>query len=73
MIQKLEDQIATLQHQIQPWMMMSIAESEERMERMMAHYMEVKIIEAKQRLYDFKLYVLAQPAPLWTCRPFRQL
>ena len=58
-VQKLEAQMATLLHHIQPWMQKSITESEARIERMMQR----KIAEVNQRLDAFELRVLARPAP----------
>ena len=37
-VQKLEAQMATLLHYIQPWMQRSITEAEERLERKMVHH-----------------------------------
>ena len=62
-VQKLESEMATLLHHIQPWMHRSIAEAEERLERKMAQHTERKIAEIHQRLDAFKLWVLARPAP----------
>ncbi|TMW85002.1 hypothetical protein EJD97_023970 [Solanum chilense] len=45
-VQKLEAQIATLLHHIQPWMQRSIAEAEERLEQRMVQHTEWKIAEA---------------------------
>ena len=39
-VQKLEAQMATLLHHIQPWMQKSITESEERLERKMVQFKE---------------------------------
>ena len=58
-VQKLEAQMATLLHHIQPWMQKAITESEARMERKMQR----KIAEVHQRLDAFELRVLAHPAP----------
>ena len=58
-VQKLEAQMATLLHHIQPWMQKSITESEARMERKMQR----NIAEVHQRLDAFELRVLARPAP----------
>ena len=44
-VKKLEAQMATLLHHIQPWMQKSITESEERLERKMVQYTERKIVE----------------------------
>ena len=42
-VQKLEAQMATLLHHIQPWMQKFITESEERLERKMQQFTERKI------------------------------
>ena len=52
-VQKLEAQMATLLHHIQPWMQNSITESEERLKRKMVQYTERKIAEVHQRLDAF--------------------
>ena len=62
-VQKLEAQIATLLHHIQPWMQMSIADAEEHLERKMVQHIERKIAKVHQRLDAFELRVLARPAP----------
>ena len=62
-VQKLEAQMATLLHHIQPWMQKSITESEERLERKMMKFTERKIVEVNQHLDAFELRVLARPAP----------
>ena len=62
-VQKLEAQMATLLHHIQPWMQNSITESEERLKWKMVQYTERKIAEVHQRLDAFELRVLARPAP----------
>ena len=62
-VQKLEAQMATLLHHIQPWMQKSITESEERLEQKMVQYTEWKIAEVNQRLEAFELRMLARPAP----------
>ena len=41
-VKKLEAQMATLLHHIQPWMQRCIAEAEERLERKMAQHTEQK-------------------------------
>ena len=51
--------MAILLHHIQPWMQMSITESEARMERKMQR----KITEVHQCLDAFELRVFARPAP----------
>ena len=62
-VQKLEAQMATLQHHIQPWMHRSIAEAQERLEQRMVQHTERKLAEVHQRLDAFELRVLARPAP----------
>ena len=62
-VQKLEAQIATLLHHIQPWMQQSIAESEARMERRMEGMMDRKIQTVNKRLDAFELRVHERPAP----------
>ena len=62
-VQKLEAQMATLLHHIQPWMQKSITESEELLERKMVQFTERKIVDVNQRLDAFELRVLARPAP----------
>ena len=62
-VQKLEAQMATLLHHIQPWMQRSIAEAEECLERKMVYHTERKIVEVHQRLDAFELQVLARRAP----------
>ena len=44
-VHKLEAQMATLLHHIQPWMQRSIAEAEERLERRMVQHTMRKIAE----------------------------
>ena len=44
-VQKLEAQMATLLHHIQPLMQRSIVEAEERLERKMVQHTERKIVE----------------------------
>ena len=53
-VQKLEAQIATLLHHIQPWMQRSITEAEERLERKMVQHTERKIAEVHQCLDAFE-------------------
>ena len=65
-VQKLEAQMATLRHHIQPWMQKSITESEERLERKMVQYTERKIAEVHQRLDAFELRVLSRPSLQWS-------
>uniref|UniRef100_M1BIC4 Integrase core domain containing protein n=1 Tax=Solanum tuberosum TaxID=4113 RepID=M1BIC4_SOLTU len=62
-VQKLEAQMATLLHHIQPWMQMSIAESEARMERRMEGMMDRKVQAVNKRLDAFELRVLELSAP----------
>ena len=57
-VQKLEAQMATLLHHIQPWMQKSIAESEARMERRMEGMMEQKVQAVNKCLDAFDLRVL---------------
>ena len=54
-VQKLEAQMATLLHHIQPWMQKSITESDERLERKMQQFTERKIAEVNQRLWMCRL------------------
>ena len=63
-VQKLEAQVATLLHHIQPWMQKSITEAEERLEWRMVLHTDRKITEVHHRLDIFELRVLARPAPL---------
>ena len=62
-VQKLEAQMSTLLHHIQPWMHRSIAEAQERLEQRMVQHTERKIAEVHQYLDSFELRVLARPAP----------
>uniref|UniRef100_M1DF93 Integrase core domain containing protein n=1 Tax=Solanum tuberosum TaxID=4113 RepID=M1DF93_SOLTU len=66
-VQKLEAQMATLLHHIQPWMQKSIAESEARMERRMERRMETmmdrKVQAVNKRLDAFELRVVERSAP----------
>ena len=62
-VQKLEAQMATLLHHIQPWMQSSFTEAEERLEWRMVQHTERKIAEVHQHLDAFELPVLARPAP----------
>uniref|UniRef100_M1DQZ6 Integrase core domain containing protein n=1 Tax=Solanum tuberosum TaxID=4113 RepID=M1DQZ6_SOLTU len=62
-VQKLEAQMATLLHHIQPWMQKSIAESEARMEHRMEGMMDRKIQAVNKRLDAFELRVLERSAP----------
>uniref|UniRef100_M1DXJ6 Integrase core domain containing protein n=1 Tax=Solanum tuberosum TaxID=4113 RepID=M1DXJ6_SOLTU len=62
-VQKLEAQMATLLHHIQPWMQKSIAESEARMERRMEAMMDRKVQAVNKRLDAFELRVLERSAP----------
>ena len=63
-VQKLEAQMVTLLHHIQPWIQRSIANVEERIEIKMAQHTKRKIMEVHQHLDAFELRVLAQPAPI---------
>uniref|UniRef100_M1DQL8 Integrase core domain containing protein n=1 Tax=Solanum tuberosum TaxID=4113 RepID=M1DQL8_SOLTU len=61
-VQKLEAQMATLLHHIQPWMQKSIAESEARMERRMEGMMD-RMVQAVNKCLDaFELRVLERSA-----------
>ncbi|KAG5580536.1 hypothetical protein H5410_051163 [Solanum commersonii] len=62
-VQKLEAQMATLLHHIQPWMQKSIAESEARVEHRMEDMMDRKVQAVNNRLDAFELRVLERPAP----------
>uniref|UniRef100_M1DH45 Integrase core domain containing protein n=1 Tax=Solanum tuberosum TaxID=4113 RepID=M1DH45_SOLTU len=62
-VQKLEAQMATLLHHIQPWMQKSIAKFEARKERRMEGMMDRKIQAVNNRLDAFELKVLELPAP----------
>ncbi|KAG5600404.1 hypothetical protein H5410_031774 [Solanum commersonii] len=62
-VKKLEAQMATLLHHIQPWMQKSIAESEARVERRMEGMMDLKVQAVNNRLDAFELRVLERPAP----------
>uniref|UniRef100_M1DYJ6 Integrase core domain containing protein n=1 Tax=Solanum tuberosum TaxID=4113 RepID=M1DYJ6_SOLTU len=62
-VQKLEAQMATLLHHIQPWMQKSIAESEARMERRMEGMIDQKVEAVNKRLDAFELRVLERSAP----------
>uniref|UniRef100_M1DVI5 Integrase core domain containing protein n=1 Tax=Solanum tuberosum TaxID=4113 RepID=M1DVI5_SOLTU len=62
-VQKLEAQMATLLHHIQPWMQKLIAESEARMERRMEGMMDRKVQAVNKRLDVFELRVLERSAP----------
>uniref|UniRef100_M1DG60 Integrase core domain containing protein n=1 Tax=Solanum tuberosum TaxID=4113 RepID=M1DG60_SOLTU len=53
-VQKLEAQMATLLHHIQPWMQKSIAESEARMEHRMEGMMDRKVQVVNKRLDAFE-------------------
>ncbi|KAG5600238.1 hypothetical protein H5410_031608 [Solanum commersonii] len=52
-VQKLEAQMATLLHHIQPWMQKSIAESEARVERRMEDMMDRKVKAVNNQLDAF--------------------
>uniref|UniRef100_M1DX81 Integrase core domain containing protein n=1 Tax=Solanum tuberosum TaxID=4113 RepID=M1DX81_SOLTU len=62
-VHKLEAQMATLLHHIQPWMQKSIAESEARMEQRMEGMMDQKVQAINKRLDAFELRILEQSAP----------
>uniref|UniRef100_M1DPU3 Integrase core domain containing protein n=1 Tax=Solanum tuberosum TaxID=4113 RepID=M1DPU3_SOLTU len=62
-VQKIEAQMATLLHYIQPWMQKSIAESEARIERRMERMMDRKVQPVNKRLDAFELQVLERSAP----------
>ncbi|KAG5614513.1 hypothetical protein H5410_014337, partial [Solanum commersonii] len=62
-VQKLEAQMATLLHHIQPWMQKSIAESEARVERRMKDMIDRKVQAVNNRLDAFEMRVLERPAP----------
>ncbi|KAG5586154.1 hypothetical protein H5410_046588 [Solanum commersonii] len=62
-VQKLEAQMATLLHHIQPWMQKSIAKSEARVERLIEGMMDRKLQAVNNRLDAFELRVLERPAP----------
>uniref|UniRef100_M1DQR4 Integrase core domain containing protein n=1 Tax=Solanum tuberosum TaxID=4113 RepID=M1DQR4_SOLTU len=62
-VQKLEAQMATLLHHIQPWMQKSIAESEARIKRRMEGMMDRKVQAVNKRLDAFELRVLERSAP----------
>ena len=55
--------MATLLHNIRPWMQKSTTESEARLERKMQQFTERKIAEVNQHLDAFELRVLARLAP----------
>uniref|UniRef100_M1DF00 Integrase core domain containing protein n=1 Tax=Solanum tuberosum TaxID=4113 RepID=M1DF00_SOLTU len=61
-VQKLEAQMATLLHHIQPWMQKSIAESNARIERRMEGMMDRKVQAVNKRLDAFELRVLERSA-----------
>ena len=54
-VQKLDEQMATLLHHIQPLMQRSIIEAEQRIDRNMSQHTERKIIEVHQYLDIFEL------------------
>ena len=62
-VQKLEAQMATLLHHIQPWMQGSITDAEKSLERKIVQHTERKIAEVHQCLDAFELRVLSRPAP----------
>uniref|UniRef100_M1DI55 Integrase core domain containing protein n=1 Tax=Solanum tuberosum TaxID=4113 RepID=M1DI55_SOLTU len=61
-VHKLEAQMATLLHHIQPWMQKSIAESEARIERRMEGMMDWKVQAINKRLDAFELCILERSA-----------
>ena len=63
-VNKFDAQMETLLHHIQPSMKRSIAEVDERIDRMMSHYTERNIIEVNKCLNAFELRVLARPTPI---------
>ncbi|TMX04570.1 hypothetical protein EJD97_007517 [Solanum chilense] len=62
-VHKLDAQMSTLLHHIQPWMQWSIAESEKCLERRMVQHRERKIAEVHQHFDALELRVLARPSP----------
>ena len=60
---KLEVHMATLLHNIHPWMNRSIVEAKELLERRMVQQIERKIVEVHQRFIAFDLQVLVRPDP----------
>uniref|UniRef100_M1DI10 Integrase core domain containing protein n=1 Tax=Solanum tuberosum TaxID=4113 RepID=M1DI10_SOLTU len=62
-VHKLEDQMATLLHHMQPWKQKLIVEFEARMERRMEDMMDWKIQAVNKCLDAFELRVLKRPAP----------
>ncbi|KAG5615083.1 hypothetical protein H5410_014907 [Solanum commersonii] len=62
-VQKLEDQMATLLHHIQPWMQKSIAKFEARMEHWMEGMMDRKVQAINKHLDAFELRVLDRSSP----------
>ncbi|KAG5599608.1 hypothetical protein H5410_030978 [Solanum commersonii] len=62
-LQKLEAQMATLLHHIQPWMQKSIVESEARIERRIEGMMDQKVQTFNKCLDAFELRVLERPTP----------
>ncbi|TMW81335.1 hypothetical protein EJD97_010271 [Solanum chilense] len=62
-VKKLEAQMATLLHHIQPWTQRSIAKTKKRLELKTIQYSERKIAEVHQCLVAFEFRVLDQPAP----------
>ncbi|KAG5585447.1 hypothetical protein H5410_045881 [Solanum commersonii] len=62
-VQKLEAQMATLLHHIQPWMQKSIVESEVRMERRMEGMIDQKVQAVNKHLDAFELRVLERSTP----------
>ena len=62
-VQKLEAQMATLLHYIQPLIQRAIDEEEEVLERIMVKHKERRIAEVHQHLDALEFRLLAQPAP----------
>ncbi|TMX00848.1 hypothetical protein EJD97_025831 [Solanum chilense] len=60
-VQKLEAQMATILHHIQPWMQRSISEAEERLKRKIAQHTKRNIAEVHERLDAFKLQIPPSP------------
>uniref|UniRef100_M1DE30 Integrase core domain containing protein n=1 Tax=Solanum tuberosum TaxID=4113 RepID=M1DE30_SOLTU len=69
--QKLEGQMATLLHQIKPWMRNLIVESEVRVEKRMEAKTDQKVQAVHKRLDAFELRVLERPAPTTDMSSFR--
>ena len=63
MVQKLEAQMATLLHHIQPWMQKSIVKANEQIEKNISQQTERHILAVHQHLDAFELRVIARPSP----------